>query len=83
MADRYLDHRDRCERVVAALETNGWSWFRLAKEMGIDYTTVRRNLDWTWRKKENACADPRLSLIRCLARATNTSIAFWTDRKVG
>ncbi len=83
MKDRYLDHKDRCDRVEAALEAKGWTWYKLSQEMGCDSATVHRNFDWSWRKKFGACADPRLSLLRCLARATGTSIGFWTDRTVG
>ncbi len=81
MQDRYLSHKERCDRVAAALESKGWTWFRLAAEMGCDYATVRRNFDWQWRKKHGATDDPRLSLIRCLARATGTSMGFWADRR--
>lgn len=82
MAERYLNHSERCRRVEAFLEKSGWSWYKLAQEMGCDYMTVRRTFDNSWRGKHGACADPRLSLIRCLARATDTRMGFWLDRGV-
>lgn len=81
MTERYLNHKDRCRRVAALLESRGWSWYKLAQEMDCDYMTVRRTFDWSWREKHGACSDPRVSLLRCLARATGTSIGFWVDRK--
>jgi hypothetical protein len=81
MADRYLNHADRCRRVAAMLESKGWTWYKLAQEMGCDSMTVRRNFDLGYKKKHGFCEDHRLSLVRCLARATGTSMGFWLDRK--
>lgn len=81
MADRYLNHSERCRRVAATLESKGWTWYKLAQEMGCDYMTVRRNFDREYAGKRGACDDPRLSLVRCLARATGTSMGFWLDRR--
>ena len=81
MAERYLNHADRCRRVAAMLESKGWSWYKLAREMDCDEMTVRRNFNIAYKKKHGFCDDPRLSLIRCLARATDTSMGFWVDRK--
>lgn len=82
MAERYLSHAERCRRVEATLESKGWTWYKLAQEMGVDQMRVHRNFDISYKKKHGFCVDPRLSLIRCLARATGTSMGFWMDREV-
>ena len=75
--DRFITHSERCRRVEAFMKANGWSWFRLAAEMGCDYMTVKRNF---WSKSKRVRCDPRMSLIRSLARATGTTAGFWIDR---
>jgi hypothetical protein len=74
--DRFITHAERCRRVEAFLKANQWSWFRLAKEMDCDYMTVKRNFAPSKRVRN----DPRISLIRALARATGTTAGFWLDR---
>lgn len=75
--DRFLTHAERCRRVDAFLKANRWTWYRLAAEMGCDYMTVKRNFSTDCKTIHN---DPRISLLRALARATGTTAGFWLDR---
>lgn len=79
MKDQFLSHDERSRRVEATLKTLGWSWYKLAQEMGVDQMTVSRHLKW--RGRADIINDPKLSLLKALARATCTTVGFWVDRR--
>jgi hypothetical protein len=76
----FLTRRERTKRIEAFLKARGWTWYKLAQEMGEDYMVVSKNLKWA-AGHEGVVLDPRLSLLRSLARATGTTVGFWVDRR--
>lgn len=69
----------RRQRIEVLLRRKGWTWYRLAKEMRMEETSVCRSLK---RNKATAGRDrfnPSLKTLKALARALDVSVGFFVD----
>ncbi len=78
-SSRFLSFDDRRKRIEIVLRRRDWTWYRLSQEMNMAQTTVQRL--FKVKRADGGEPDPPISIIRRLARATNTSMGFWLDRK--
>jgi hypothetical protein len=76
---RFISFEERRKRIEIVLRRREWSWYRLSQEMNMAQTTVQRL--FKFKLPNGKEPDPQISMIRRLARATNTSMGFWLDRK--
>lgn len=76
---RFISFNERRNRIEALLRRRGWTWYKLAQEMNMAQTTVQRLFKFP--RPDGREPDPPVSIIRRLARATDTSMGFWLDRK--
>ena len=72
----FLTPIGRKKRIVALLKRNGWTWYRLAKEMNMDESTIYRAFKQVDGAKEY---DPSLKTLKALARAFHVSVGFFVD----
>ena len=64
------------EKLLALLQTRGWSFYRLAKESGVAWSTIRnmfeRGTDPTLSTLEALCAGLGVSLVELLQDDSQT-----------
>lgn len=77
---QFISPSERERRITVLMKRNDWTWYRLAKEMGMGRTSALRSLSPS--SSVYAGCDPSLDTLKRLARAFGTSAGFFIDQEV-
>lgn len=75
---RFITPPQRLRMIESYLKEAGWTWYRLAREMGMTQATITKMFKTP---DASGYGNPRLEVLQRLARATGTTVGFWVDRE--
>ena len=75
----FITAKERDARIRVLLDRQGWSWYRLAKEMNMNPGSIYRALKYEVGQKNR---EPSLPTLKRLARALGVRAGFFIDRSI-
>lgn len=74
---RFITPEERKQRIEFLMAQKGWSWYALAREMGMHCTSVNR----AFKVESSFNRDVTMQIFKRLAIALDVSVGFLVDRQ--